>query len=171
MGQKLGSNNDKEIYYTEQLHNSSRHWRVVLPQSVDIQHILWIEQTQSWLLYETANTDNCETYALCSANGICSINNSPVCNCLKGFVPKVPRDWDKTDWSSGCVRKTALNCSRDGFRKLSGVKMPETRKSWFNGSMDLEECKNTCLKNCSCTAYTNLDIRMEEVVACFGSMI
>jgi hypothetical protein len=78
---------------------------------------------------------------------------------LKGFVPKVPRDWDKTDWSSGCVRKTALNCSRDGFRKLSGVKMPETRKSWFNRSMDLEECKNTCLKNCSCTAYTNLDIR------------
>ncbi|KAL9353489.1 hypothetical protein Peur_056169 [Populus x canadensis] len=37
--------------------------------------------------------------------------------------------------------------------------MPETRKSWFNRSMDLEECKNTCLKNCSCTAYTNLDIR------------
>ncbi|KAI9386379.1 hypothetical protein POPTR_010G017100v4 [Populus trichocarpa] len=151
--------NDKEIYYTEQLHNSSRHWRVVLPQSGDIQHILWIEQTQSWLLYETANTDNCETYALCGANGICSINNSPVCNCLKGFEPKVPRDWDKTDWSSGCVRKTALNCSRDGFRKLRGVKMPETRKSWFNRSMDLEECKNTCLKNCSCTAYTNLDIR------------
>jgi len=37
--------------------------------------------------------------------------------------------------------------------------MPETRKSWFNRSMNLEECKNTCLKNCSCTAYTNLDIR------------
>ncbi|KAG5236057.1 G-type lectin S-receptor serine/threonine-protein kinase [Salix suchowensis] len=151
--------NDKEMFYREQLHDSSRHWRVLLVQSGDIQHLLWIEQTQSWFLYETANTDYCEKYALCGANAFCSINNSPVCSCLSGFVPKVPRDWDKTDWSSGCVRKTALNCSVDGFRKLSGVKMPETRKSWFNRSMDLEECKNTCLKNCSCTAYTNLDIR------------
>ncbi|KAF9673299.1 hypothetical protein SADUNF_Sadunf10G0009700 [Salix dunnii] len=151
--------NDKEIFYREQLHDSSRHWRSLLTENGDAQHLLWIERTQNWFLYETANTDYCEKYALCGANGFCSINNSPVCSCLNGFVPKVPRDWDKTDWSSGCVRKTALNCSRDGFMKLSGVKMPETRNSWFNRSMDLEECKNTCLKNCSCTAYTNLDVR------------
>jgi hypothetical protein len=64
-----------------------------------------------------------------------------------------------TVWSSGCVRRTPLNCSGDGFRKLSGVKMPETKASWFDKSLDLEECKNTCLKNCSCTAYSNMDIR------------
>jgi len=112
--------NDKEIFLRENLLNNSRNWRVVLSQSGDIQHLLWIEQTQSWFLYETGNTDNYKRYALCCANGICSINNSPVCNCLNGFVPKVPRDWDKTYWSSGCVRKTALNCSRYGFRKLRG---------------------------------------------------
>ncbi|KAL9383222.1 hypothetical protein Peur_023545 [Populus x canadensis] len=37
--------------------------------------------------------------------------------------------------------------------------MPETKASWFDKSLDLEECKNTCLKNCSCTAYSNMDIR------------
>ncbi|KAL7174866.1 hypothetical protein ACSBR1_043813 [Camellia fascicularis] len=37
--------------------------------------------------------------------------------------------------------------------------MPDTRYSWFNKSMTLRECKMVCLKNCSCTAYTNLDIR------------
>jgi hypothetical protein len=151
--------NDKEIFYRENLVNNSTRWRVVLSQSCDFLLLLWMEQTQSWFLYSTANTDNCERYNLCGANGICSIDHSPVCDCLNGFVPKVPRDWKKTDWSSGCVRKTALNCSRDGFRKLRGLKMPETRKSWFNRSMNLEECKNTCLKNCSCTAYGNLDIR------------
>ncbi|XP_034895763.2 G-type lectin S-receptor-like serine/threonine-protein kinase At4g27290 [Populus alba] len=151
--------NDKEIFYRENLVNNSTHWRVVLIQSCDFMLLLWMEQTQSWFLYSTANTDNCERYNLCGANGICSIDHSPVCDCLNGFVPKVPRDWKKTDWSSGCVRKTALNGSRDGFRKLRGLKMPETRKSWFNRSMNLEECKNTCLKNCSCTAYANLDIR------------
>jgi hypothetical protein len=151
--------NDKEIFYRETLVNNSTHWRAVATQNGDLQLLLWMEQTQSWFLYATVNTDNCERYNLCGPNGICSINHSPVCDCLNGFVPKVPRDWKKTDWSSGCVRKTALNCSRDGFRKLRGLKMPETRKSWFNRSMNLEECKNTCLKNCSCTAYANLDIR------------
>jgi hypothetical protein len=63
------------------------------------------------------------------------------------------------DWSSGCLRRTPLNCSGDGFRQLSGVKLPETKTSWFNKSMNLEECRNTCLKNCSCTAFSNLDIR------------
>jgi hypothetical protein len=37
--------------------------------------------------------------------------------------------------------------------------MPETKVSWFDKSLDLEECKNTCSKNCSCTAYSNMDIR------------
>jgi hypothetical protein len=134
-------------------------WRFMTDQSGNIPSLAWIEQTQSWLLYETANSDNCDRYALCGANGLCNIQSSPVCECFVGFVPKVPTDWAVTVWSSGCVRRTPLNCSGDGFRKLSGVKMPETKASWFDKSLDLEECKNTCLKNCSCTAYSNMDIR------------
>jgi len=124
--------NDKEIFYRETLVNNSTHWRAIATQYGDLQLLLWMEQTQSWFLYATVNTDNCERYNLCGPNGICSIDHSPVCDCLYEFVPKVPRDWKKTGWSSGCLRKTALNCFRDGFRKLRGLKMPETRKSWFS---------------------------------------
>ncbi|XP_011013015.1 PREDICTED: G-type lectin S-receptor-like serine/threonine-protein kinase At4g27290 isoform X2 [Populus euphratica] len=151
--------NDKEIFYRYHLLNRSKLWRVVASQNGDITNFVWVDKTQSWLLYGTANTDNCERYSLCGANGICSISNSPVCDCLNGFVPKIQKDWDAMDWSSGCVRKIPLNCSGDEFRKLSGAKLPETKTSWFNKSMNLEECKSTCLKNCSCTAYSNLDIR------------
>ncbi|CAI0439129.1 unnamed protein product [Linum tenue] len=56
-------------------------------------------------------------------------------------------------------RQTALNCSGDGFVKYSGVKLPETRRSWFNVSMSLEECRGNCLRSCNCTAYANIDIR------------
>ena len=28
----------------------------------------------------------------------------------------------------------------DGFVKYSGVKLPDTRNSWFNESMNLKEC-------------------------------
>ncbi|KAL1817373.1 hypothetical protein ACET3Z_019947 [Daucus carota] len=43
--------------------------------------------------------------------------------------------------------------------KYSGVKLPDTRSSWYNMSLNLEDCESLCLKNCSCTAYTNADIR------------
>ncbi|PHT35430.1 G-type lectin S-receptor-like serine/threonine-protein kinase SD1-1 [Capsicum baccatum] len=69
-----------------------------------------------------------------------------------------PDDWNRADWSSGCVRNHPLNCSEDGFIKYSGVKLPDTRYSWFNETMTLDECKIVCLRNCSCMGYTNLDI-------------
>ncbi|KAG5235586.1 G-type lectin S-receptor serine/threonine-protein kinase [Salix suchowensis] len=151
--------NEKEIFYRYHVLNSSMLTRLVVAQNGDIQRFAWITRTKSWLLYLTVNTDDCERYALCGANGICSIDSSPVCNCLNGFVPNVQSGWEMMDWSGGCLRRTPLNCSGDGFQRLSGVKLPETKTSWFNKSMNLDECRSTCLKNCSCTAFSNLDIR------------
>ncbi|KAF9666874.1 hypothetical protein SADUNF_Sadunf16G0274100 [Salix dunnii] len=145
--------NGKEIFFREHLVNKSTHWRIVTTHDGEIHNLIWIESTQ-----RVANTDNCGSYALCGANGICSIQNSPLCDCLKGFVPIFLRDWNKMDWSKGCVR-TPLNCSGDGFQKLSKAKLPEIKSSWINSSMNLDECKNTFLKNYSCIAYSNLDIR------------
>jgi hypothetical protein len=155
-----------EEYYTYKLVNSSFLSRMVINQNGAIQRFTWIDRTQSWELYLSVQTDNCDRYALCGAYATCSINNSPVCSCLVGFSPNVSKDWDTMDWTSGCVRKTPLNCSEDGFRKFSGVKLPETRKSWFNRTMSLDECRSTCLKNCSCTAYTNLDISINGGSGC-----
>ncbi|KAJ4839038.1 hypothetical protein Tsubulata_025657, partial [Turnera subulata] len=125
----------------------------------DVERLLWIERTNSWLLYNKVNEDRCETYALCGAFGICDISNSPVCGCLRGFEPKSPNAANMADWSDGCVRKTKLNCFGDGFVKYSGTKLPDTRSSWYSKTMTLEECRDMCLKNCSCTAYANLDVR------------
>ncbi|KAI5571696.1 hypothetical protein BDE02_11G111400 [Populus trichocarpa] len=152
--------NEKEMFLTYHFHSSSILSRAVVSPNGDFQEFVLNEKTQSWFLYDTGTTDNCDRYALCGTNGICSIDSSPVlCDCLDGFVPKTPRDWNVADWSNGCVRRTPLNCSGDGFQKLSGLKLPETKTSWFNTSMNLEECKKKCIKNCSCTAYSNLDIR------------
>ncbi|KAL8046476.1 hypothetical protein ABFX02_08G179700 [Erythranthe guttata] len=89
----------------------------------------------------------------------CNIAHSPVCGCLKKFKPKDSQGWYRGDWSNGCVRSTPLSCPEgDGFLKYSGVKLPDTRLSWYNESMNLDECKLLCSKNCSCMAYTSLDI-------------
>ncbi|CAL5405758.1 unnamed protein product [Camellia sinensis] len=150
----------EEVYYKYELVNSSVVSRMVLNPGGMIQRFTWIDRTQSWLLFLTAQMDNCDRYALCGPYGSCNINNSPACGCLKGFEPRFAKEWDVADWSNGCVRKTRLECGNgDGFLKVSGLKLPDTQHSWFNVSMGLEECERVCLRNCNCTGYANVDIR------------
>ncbi|KAM3696789.1 hypothetical protein ACB098_06G066100 [Castanea mollissima] len=152
--------NPVETYYFYQLVNHSVVTTLVLTPDGKLQRFIWIDRSQSWSVYATIPVDGCETYAMCGAFGSCNISNSPVCGCLRGFVPKSPQDWNAADWSNGCVRKMPLYCRNgEGFLKYSGIKLPDTRQSWYNRTMDLEECNNMCLKNCSCTAYATLDIR------------
>ncbi|PRQ30599.1 putative protein kinase RLK-Pelle-DLSV family [Rosa chinensis] len=164
---------DHEEYYSYKLLNSSVLSRLVLTQDGLLQRYTWIDRTQSWFLYLTAQMDNCDNYALCGAYGACNIGNSPVYDCLKGFVPKFPKDWDTMDWSNGCVRKTPLDCNGKNFLMYSEVKFPNTEQSWFNKSMSLKECEMECTRNCSCTAYSNLYIS-EGGTGClmwFGDLI
>nr|GMC53786.1 G-type lectin S-receptor-like serine/threonine-protein kinase At4g27290 [Ipomoea batatas] len=129
----------REIYYKYELVNNSAPSRVVLNSASTTQRLIWIERTQSWSVYLTCQIDNCD-YSLCGAFGKCNINNSPPCDCLKEFIPKYQQEWDGTDWSNGCIRKTQLECGDgDMFLKYTGIKLPDTRHSWFNRSIGLEE--------------------------------
>ncbi|XP_059591255.1 G-type lectin S-receptor-like serine/threonine-protein kinase At4g27290 [Vitis vinifera] len=152
--------NEKEIYFIYYLVNSSVIMRLVLTPDGKAQRSTWTDQKNEWTLYSTAQRDQCDNYAICGVNGICKIDQSPNCECMKGFRPKFQSNWDMAYWSDGCVRSTPLDCQKgDGFVKYSGVKLPDTRSSWFNESMNLKECASLCLSNCSCTAYANSDIR------------
>ena len=88
------------------------------------------------------------------------MNRHPPCSCMDGFEPKFPKEWEASDWSRGCRRKMPLNCGSEyGFKKVSGVKLADTCRSWYNHSMTLRECDLACRNNCSCMAYANLDRR------------
>ncbi|CAK9157651.1 unnamed protein product [Ilex paraguariensis] len=59
-------------------------------------------------------------------------------------------------WSKGRVRKVPLGCQiGEGFAKVAGVKLPDLLEFQLNTSMNVDECKAQCLKNCSCMAYAN----------------
>ncbi|CAI0439123.1 unnamed protein product [Linum tenue] len=91
--------------------------------------------------------------------GSCNINNSPPCGCLIGFEPRSRRDWDSGDWAGGCVRRNDSVCGvGEGFQRIVSVKLPDTNTSSYNSSMDLGECEATCLRDCSCTAYSALNV-------------
>ncbi|KAJ8534467.1 hypothetical protein K7X08_016195 [Anisodus acutangulus] len=151
--------NNQEIYYKYELVNKSVVSTFRLRSNGNAMRMIWVEKKEGWINYHSADADHCETYKLCGAYGTCTIFTDPVCRCLDKFVPKHPDDWNKADWSSGCVRNRPLNCTLDGFVKYSGVKLPDTRNSWFDETMTLDECKAVCSRNCSCMGYTNLDIR------------
>ncbi|KAL6313977.1 hypothetical protein AAG906_011708 [Vitis piasezkii] len=140
--------------------NSSVIMRLVLTPDGKAQRFTYTDQKNEWTPYSTAQRDDCDDYAICGVYGICKIDESPKCECMKGFRPKFQSNWDMADWSNGCIRSTPLDCQKgDGFVKYSGVKLPDTRNSWFNESMNLKECASLCMRNCSCTAYANSDIR------------
>ncbi|KAM7495506.1 hypothetical protein LguiB_030115 [Lonicera macranthoides] len=46
------------------------------------------------------------------------------------------------DWSNGCERKAELDYGNgEGFVKYLDVKVPDTRGSWFDESVNIEECE------------------------------
>ncbi|XLR41633.1 hypothetical protein S83_026293 [Arachis hypogaea] len=151
--------NEKEVFVRFRPENTSKYIRGVVYPWGGIQVLHWSIQTRGWETLISIPEAECDKYALCGANSICSTTPTPVCSCLEGFAPKYPGKWKESDWSDGCVRITPLSCSRDGFQKVTGIVLPDTSASWYNRTMNLLECKEFCLKNCSCTAYSNLDIR------------
>lgn len=133
--------------------------RLRVNQSGSVERLIQRSQTNNWFLAYSAPVEQCDNYSLCGTNARCETNSSRVCSCLEGFVPKSPEGWRLSNWTEGCVRRNPLNCKNGNeFKVYAGLKFPDTYNSWFNTSMSLEECKEMCLRNCSCTAYANSDI-------------
>uniref|UniRef100_A0A2N9F6Y2 non-specific serine/threonine protein kinase n=1 Tax=Fagus sylvatica TaxID=28930 RepID=A0A2N9F6Y2_FAGSY len=168
--------NQDEVYFMFTLKDKSLLARGVTNQTTSLfQCFTRRETAQSWTLYSAQPADRCDSYGICGAYGICIVTELPVCQCLKGFKPKSQQKWDSMDWSQGCVRNKPLNCQEiitHGFVKFPNLKVPDTTYTWVNTSMNLKECREKCLSNCSCTAYTNSDIK--EGIGCaiwFGDLL
>ncbi|TXG67198.1 hypothetical protein EZV62_008473 [Acer yangbiense] len=153
--------NEKEVFYTYDIQDSSVLSRVVLTPSGVLQRFTGFDKTtRTWVEHSSANGDECDNYAKCGAHAICNIYNFPACTCFEKFKPKSQLQWSIFNWSAGCVRKAPLDCKHgDGFLKLEAIKLPDTSHSRTEKYISLVECKKSCLSNCSCTAYTTLDIR------------
>ncbi|GLT51483.1 hypothetical protein SLA2020_248890 [Shorea laevis] len=143
--------NEKEVYMSYCLKNKSLISRVFLNQTdYTTQRFIWSEDTQTWNLYSYMPRDFCDTYGCCGAYSYCDNTQLPPCQCLEGFEPKSPSKWSSMDWSQGCVRKKPLNYQQgDGFIQYQNLKLPDVAHSWMSRSMNLKECQNKCLQNCS----------------------
>ncbi|MBA0717975.1 hypothetical protein Golax_005746 [Gossypium laxum] len=151
--------NENESYFTYSLYDPSTISRFVMDVSGQIKKLSWLESSQQWSLIWSEPRQQCEVYAFCGAFGSCNEKALPFCNCLTGFEPKSESDWNLSDFSKGCKRKTQLQCEdptlahgkSDKFLEMPNIKLLQHEQSMTVGS--ISECESTCLKNCSCNAY------------------
>ncbi|KAK3032634.1 hypothetical protein RJ639_036594 [Escallonia herrerae] len=159
------------VFYSFVNNDNSIISRFVVNQSGALNHLTWNERRNEWIVIITLRTDMCDRYALCGPYGFCNADRLLVCQCPDGFTPRLPEDWARLDWSGGCVRKTPLNCSvAAGFRRFPRLKLPDTAYFLVNRTeMNLVECREACLRNCSCVAYARTEV--SGCVAWLGDLL
>jgi len=147
-----------EITYT--LQNSSFFGTIAVSSEGKLVYTSWINRYQ--VDTSVAQQNECDVYGFCGPNGSCDFKNSPICTCLAGFEPKSVDEWNRQNWSSGCLRRASLQCDRvkyngsalggegDGFVKLEMTKVPDFAEQLY---ISIDACRNECLNNCNCTAY------------------
>jgi hypothetical protein len=132
----------------------------VLNESGSIQSHAFMQAENKWTILLSvpyADANGCDTYGECGAFGNCDINVAidSKCSCLPGF---------QRNASGGCVRKrgeVSLCRSGEGFKKVVGVKVPDTSVARVNASASFVACEELCLQNCSCLAYASVDVKQE----------
>ncbi|KAK3043149.1 hypothetical protein RJ639_000038, partial [Escallonia herrerae] len=151
--------NREELYYMFESTDRSVLIRMTLNQTGKYSRYVLPKGGSQWAAMYTSPSA-CEEYGNCGPNGICRIDRMPMCECVQGFVPRSQSQWDVLDWSSGCVRKVPLGCQKgEGFVTLGDLKLPDLVNFSLNKGMNLDQCREECLKNCSCTAFANSDFR------------
>ncbi|ESQ35724.1 hypothetical protein EUTSA_v10006804mg [Eutrema salsugineum] len=121
--------------------------------------------TTGWIKHFEGPLRSCDLYGTCGPYGLCMRSMStPTCKCVRGFVPKSEDEWNSGNWTRGCVRRTELSpCqgnsssttqskdTTDGFYRVANMKPPDAYELTSFG--DAEQCRQGCLRNCSCSAF------------------
>ncbi|XP_051208986.1 receptor-like serine/threonine-protein kinase SD1-8 [Lolium perenne] len=159
----------EEAYYRYEVDGGSDVLtRFVLNCSGQIQRLVWIDMTRSWSVFWSYPMDECDGYRACGPYGVCSVARSPMCDCAAGFQPRFPKEWELRDGSGGCARRTEMNCTGgDGFDTLRNMKLPESANATVDGTLTLDECRVSCLKNCACRAYASANVSSPAGKGCF----
>ncbi|XP_019169087.1 PREDICTED: G-type lectin S-receptor-like serine/threonine-protein kinase At1g11410 isoform X2 [Ipomoea nil] len=136
---------------------------VMVNESGAFSKIIWQgdDEMKRWVGIWYFPQDNCDFYAHCGSFSVCNAQNLEgfPCKCLPGFKPKSSKEWGMGDGRNGCQRNNTEVCHNgEGFARLESMKIPDTETAEVNRGIGLEECKERCLNNCSCTAYASSNI-------------
>ncbi|KAL8467896.1 hypothetical protein ACS0TY_031224 [Phlomoides rotata] len=129
--------------------------KMCLNTSGNFVQTVWSEQKKSWITSWWAPDTECDIYGKCGPFGICNIQGTSVCSCMRGFEPLNKDEWGRGNWSGGCRRKNQLQCKEDGFLRMPSMKLPDFAEQFPSRQED--ECRSRCSSNCSCIAYAHVN--------------
>ncbi|XP_010489461.1 PREDICTED: G-type lectin S-receptor-like serine/threonine-protein kinase At2g19130 [Camelina sativa] len=148
--------NSTESYFTYSIYNHMNVSRFVMDVSGQIKQFSWLDANKEWNLFWSQPRQQCQVYKYCGSFGICTEKAEPFCRCPQGFRPQSQKDWDLEDYSAGCVRNTALQCSPgdvNQFFPIRNMKVANHSKVLTQTSLSI--CASTCQRDCSCKAYAH----------------
>ncbi|XP_015886545.3 G-type lectin S-receptor-like serine/threonine-protein kinase RKS1 isoform X2 [Ziziphus jujuba] len=156
--------NEDEICGTYFSDDANKITRVVVNDSGSLQHLEWNVADSQWKEVWSAPKYQCDPYGHCSANSKCSPDNVNKfeCECLPGYEPKSPTVWYQRNGSDGCKSKAvgSSHCgNREGFLKMTNMNVPDTSGARLGENMSETECKNACLRDCSCVAFVSIEAK------------
>ncbi|KAL9441378.1 hypothetical protein AB3S75_019961 [Citrus x aurantiifolia] len=140
-----------EISFRYESYNSPNIMILKVNPSGLLTRLIWNERSTAWDLVFSVPDGYCGNYGHCGPNSICSLDQTPICQCLRGFKLK---SQNNQTWPRKCERSSDCK-SGDQFIKLEDFKAPDLLEVSLNDSMNLNQCQAECLKNCSCRAYAN----------------
>jgi len=144
--------------------NSFLAYGFISPEGI-LAQMIWDYGSNGWLKNLAAPSTSCDIYGTCGPFGICNSKNSPICRCVKGFMPRSKEEWNRRNWTRGCIRETELNCQKntsrspstqmkkDVFVHMKQMKVPDSAE-YSSDPGDVGKCQSWCMNNCSCLAYS-----------------
>ncbi|XP_050369505.1 G-type lectin S-receptor-like serine/threonine-protein kinase RKS1 [Argentina anserina] len=154
--------NQVGTYLIDSSNKSSEISRLVLQYNGILQHLIWNDVEGQWKEVWAAPKYKCDPYGHCGPFSECSLDNiRSECSCLPGYQPSSSGNWSEGIWSDGCVTKqlgVSIKCGKK-FVKVEHVKLPDASISGLlDTRMGESECKRACQNNCSCVAFSSLEI-------------
>ncbi|XP_066386786.1 receptor-like serine/threonine-protein kinase SD1-8 [Miscanthus floridulus] len=132
--------------------------RFALNSSGQIQRLMWIDMTRSWSVFWSYPLDECDGYRACGPYGVCSVDAQPVCGCVSGIDPLLPRlvgAQGRLRWVQATLRTSTAPATCPSANAT--VDMP----------LGLDECRQSCLRNCACRAYASANVSSPGARGCF----
>nr|AID21648.1 SRKp [Arabidopsis lyrata]QES86432.1 S-locus related glycoprotein [synthetic construct] len=151
--------NKEEVAFTFRVTTPNVYSRLIMNSEGFLQLSRWNPTLSEWNVFWRSSTSDCNGYQSCTPYSYCDTNTTPNCNCIKGFAPQNPQEGALDNTNTECVRKTQLSCDGDGFFWLRNMKPPDTSGAIVDKRIGLKECEERCIKECNCTAFSNMNIQ------------
>ncbi|KAK0590396.1 hypothetical protein LWI29_026528 [Acer saccharum] len=159
LGTLIGNRNHSRNIKTSSTYSKINvNMRLVMNSNGTLQYFTRVNVSAKWVLSWLEPQDPCNVFQACGNFASCNNkSNKSMCECLPGFEPILPDNWNSGVFSGGCRRRIPI-CSNKQveknqiFRSLRVIKVGEANENSVAKSEN--ECKDKCLKKCNCQAYS-----------------